>query len=231
MTRHRPASRASMIALPIHALSCFAGSLVPDASAAAHTPEMDPAAALVGAAQDGDPEAFAGLVREYKGRVFSTAGKYARNHHELEDLAQEIFIKVWKGLPGYRHEAPFGHWLMRLSVRACYDFLRRNRQRREKEISRDALLEKGHPAGEDPEWVQPPEEESAALLEVRRALALLPPRDQLILTLMELEERSLKETASLTGWSETNVKVRAFRARKSLRRLIERLRQTPSSSH
>jgi RNA polymerase sigma-70 factor, ECF subfamily len=142
----------------------------------------------------------------------------------LEDLAQDIFIKAWKGLPSFRGDAPFEHWLLRLAVRACYDFLRKHRTRREKEVSRDALLESGHPGLEG---IGVPEvaEETEALLEVRRAMALLTPKDQLVLTLLELEERPVREVATLTGWSETNVKVRAFRARQSLKKYILRLRQ------
>ena len=182
---------------------------------------------LVLAARSGDMAAFGGLVAIYKSRVFSIAGKYARNHHELEDLAQDIFIKTWKGLASFRGEAPFEHWLMRLAVRACYDFLRKNRTRREKEVSRDALLEVGHPGLEG---IGAPEmtDETDALLEVRRAMALLAPKEQLVITLLELEERSVREVAELTGWSETNVKVRAFRARQSLKKYIQRLRQSPA---
>ncbi len=175
---------------------------------------------LVMAARGGDSAAFSSLITEHKTRVFSMAAKYARNHHELEDLAQDIFIKAWKGLGSYRGDAPFEHWLMRVAVRACFDFLRRNRNRREHEVSRDALLEAGHlPA----EGAHPETEalESEALLEVRRAMALLPPKEQLVLTLLELEDRSVKETAVLTGWSEANVKVRAFRARHALKRVFE----------
>ena len=182
--------------------------------------------ALILAARRGDGPAFAELVARHKARVFGTASKYTRNHHELDDLAQDIFIRVWKGLDSYRADAPFEHWLMRLTVRACYDFLRRNRNRREREVSRDALLESGCMAVET---AGAPEEETDtdALALLRRALTLLPPREHMIITLLELEERSVREVAALTGWSETNVKVRAFRARQSLKKLIQRLTPLP----
>lgn len=180
------------------------------------------------AARGGDMAAFGGLVAIYQSRIFATAAKYARNHHELEDLAQDIFIKAWKGLASFRGEAPFEHWLMRLAVRACYDFLRRNRSRREKEVSRDALLECGYPGLEGP-GVPEPAEETQALREVRRALTLLTPKERHVITLLELEERPVREVAELTGWSETNVKVRAFRARQSLKKHIQRLRHAPPS--
>ncbi len=188
-------------------------------------PQPSPDSPLVAAAQGGDMGAFSGLIALYKSRIFATAAKYARNHHELEDLAQDIFIKIWKGLPGFRAESPFDHWMMRLAIRACYDFLRKNRTRREKEISRDALVESGHPGLEG---IGSPEitEETEALLTVRRGMALLAPKERLVLTLLELEDRPVREVAALTGWSETNVKVRAFRARQALKKYIQRIRYT-----
>ena len=214
-----------MIALPFHAFLA-----APDRAKVDSPPDRTmtspcPDFPLVMAARSGDMSAFGGLVQTYKSRVFGISGKYARNHHELEDLAQDIFIKAWKGLPTYRGDAPFEHWLMRLAVRACYDFLRKNRSRREKEVSRDALLESGH-AGLDGIGAPEVAEETEALLEVRRAMTMLSPKEQLVLTLLELEEHPVREVAQLTGWSETNVKVRAFRARQSLKKYILRLRQT-----
>ncbi|MDB6136758.1 MAG: polymerase, sigma-24 subunit, RpoE [Verrucomicrobiales bacterium] len=181
--------------------------------------------ALTTAAKAGDSTAFGSLIAAHKSRVFGLAAKYARNHHELEDLAQDVFIKAWKGLGGYRGDAPFEHWLMRVAVRACFDFLRRNRSRREHEVSRDALLEAGYlPAEGAQETVETGENQ--ALLEVRRAMAMLSPKEQHVLTLLELEDRTVREVAVLTGWSEANVKVRGFRARQALRKCIERLRQS-----
>lgn len=180
--------------------------------------DVDPDRELVEMAQGGHRHAFAELVSRHKGRVFSTASRFARNHHELDDLAQDIFIKAWRGLDKFRGSSPFEHWLMRLAIRACYDFLRRQRWRREHEVSREALLESGyHAEGECP---PPDPTESDDVLRLRAALARLKPKERLVITLLEIEERSLREIAELTGWSEGNVKVRAFRARQSLRKLL-----------
>jgi RNA polymerase sigma-70 factor (ECF subfamily) len=176
---------------------------------------------LVQAACAGNPDAFSEIIAKHKGRVFGMAAKYARNHHELEDLAQDIFIRIWRGLTSWSGRAPFEHWLTRVAVRACFDFLRRHRRRRETEVSHDEI----------PEYLQlasgaSPEEQSEnhALLLVRRALMRLHPKEQLVLTLLELEDKTVRETAELTGWSEGNVKVRAHRARASLRSAIETIR-------
>ena len=184
---------------------------------------MDADEHLVRAAGAGNPDAFTEILARWKGRIFGMAAKYARNHHELEDLAQDITIRVWKGLTSWRGDAPFEHWLGKVAVRTCYDFLRRHRRRRENEVSTDTLpdhlgLEHATPAEQA---------ENHALQLVRRAMQRLHPKEQLVLTLLELEDKTVKEVASLTGWSEGNVKVRAHRARASLRRVIEEIRATP----
>ncbi len=163
----------------------------------------------------GREEAFAELVRRHKRRVFATAGRFARDSHQLDDLAQEVFLRVYRHLAKFRHDAPFEHWLARLTVTACYDFLRKERRVREQVPLEDFVYE-----------LHDGSEEAAAA--ARRArewlsfgMAQLAADEQLILTLCELEERPIREVAQLTGWSESNVKVRAFRARARLKKILE----------
>ena len=93
---------------------------------------MDPTEAeLIAAARNGNPASFEPLVAKYQGRVFATARRYARRESEVEDIVQEVFIKAFQKLDGFRGEAPFEHWLMRLAVRTCYDFLRSHKRNRE----------------------------------------------------------------------------------------------------
>ena len=193
-----------------------------DRRRAAMKPSVSADDHLVQAACAGNPDAFTEIIARHKGRVFGMAAKYARNHHELEDLAQDIFIRVWRGLTSWRGSAPFDHWLTKIAVRTCFDFLRRNRRRRETEVSRDTLPEH---CGLDLEASPEEEGENHSLLLVRRAMTRLHPKEQLVLTLLELEDKTVREVASLTGWSEGNVKVRAHRARASLRGVIEQIRR------
>ncbi len=165
----------------------------------------------------GDEEAFGDLVTLFKHRVLGTASRYARNSHELDDLGQEIFIRVWRGLGKYRGDAPLEHWVMRVAVRTCYDFLRKVRKRRECEVLVEEVLESG--AEDESEKMRRSRE---AWEVIRAGMAALSVKDQLVLTLVELEEKSVAEAAALTGWSESNVKVRAFRARKKLKTILER---------
>ncbi len=173
----------------------------------------------------GNDAAYAVLVGRYRSRVFSTASRYTRNGSELEDLAQDIFIRIWKGLKTYRADAPFEHWLMTVTVRTCYDFLRKHRKRRESEVLVDEMPVRqmsgdGMFSGDAPEERQRRQREAWEVVQV--LLEKLNEKEQLVITLMELEEKSVKEVASLTGWSESNVKVRAYRARNKMRAIVEK---------
>ena len=171
----------------------------------------------------GDAESFQPLVEKYSPRVFATVRRYARRESEVEDIAQEVWVKAFQKLGSFRAEAPFEHWLMRLTVRTCYDFLRSHQ--RKKELSFSELS--------DPEsdWLerfvsQPEtaaENADAARQLVERILEQLTPAARLIITLLEIEERSVKEIAVLTGWSIPLVKVRAFRARAEMKKVLAKL--------
>ena len=170
---------------------------------------------LVAAALDGEEDAFAELVRRHKRRVFATASRFARDEHQLDDIAQEVFVRAFRNLGKFRGESPFEHWLARITVSACYDFLRKERRVREQvplgpvefEL-RDGSIDRAVAAGRARE-----------LLDF--AMRKLSPEERLILTLCELDERPIREVAELTGWTESNVKVRAFRARQNLRKILE----------
>ena len=167
----------------------------------------------------GDDEAFAVLVRRHKSRVFGIAARFARNDHELDDVCQEIFIKAYQNLGKFRGDAPFEHWLSRIAVRACYDLLRKTRRDRAN-VSLDSL----HLTFTDMQA-----DKFVGASEVRELLEFglrqLEEKDRLVITLLELEEKTVREVAELTGWSEANVKVRAFRARQALKKILERIRE------
>ncbi len=177
--------------------------------------EERPDEGLIRMVLSGDDEAFAELVRRHKRMVFSIAGRYARNPPEIEDICQEIFLRAYRDLGGYRREAPFAHWLGRIAVRACYDALRK-RRREEKDVSYESLP--FPPASSGPEEDLSPVQAREILAS---AMARLAPDERLVVTMLELEERTVREISELTGWSEGNVKVRAHRARKALKRILE----------
>ena len=180
-------------------------------------------AELIAAALQGDAASFEPLVEKYSPRVFATARRYARRDSEVEDIAQEVWMKAFQKLASFRGEAPFEHWLMRLAVHTCYDFLRGHQRNRESAFSELT----------DPEqdWLdrfvtQPDSADDhadAARQLIGRILEQLSPPARLIITLLEIEDRSVKEISKLTGWSVPLVKVRAFRARAEMRKLLAKI--------
>jgi len=180
-------------------------------------------AELIAAVRQGDAASFEPLVRKYSPRVFATARRYARRESEVEDIVQEVWMKAYQKLPGFRGEAPFEHWLMRLTVRTCYDFLRAHQRNREASFSELSEGESDWLERFAKEPVGNPEDAEAARQLVQRILEQLSPPARLVITLLEIEERSVKEISRLTGWSVPLVKVRAFRARAEMRKVLRRL--------
>lgn len=178
---------------------------------------------LVGIVVGGDVDCFEELITRYQSRVFGMARKYFRNESDAEDVVQTIFTKTFQKLSSYKGTAPFEHWFMRLSVNTCYDALRRKRNRPEHTIS-DTLFD-------DESWQDrlgniPDAGDREGLEEARElvytVLGQISDRARIVLTLQELEGRTIKEIAEITGWSESLVKVQAFRARKEMRASVER---------
>jgi RNA polymerase sigma-70 factor (ECF subfamily) len=170
---------------------------------------------LIKAVLAGDDEAFSELVRRYKPKVFRLAARFVRDNDELDDICQEAFIKAYQSLKKFRGDAPFEHWLTKIAVNVCYDMLRKQSRKRDNVPLDSVDFSIGEP--------QSPSSSSGseAWDILKNAFVKLRPEDRLVITLLNLEEKSVRETASLTGWSEANVKVRAFRARKELKRILE----------
>jgi RNA polymerase sigma-70 factor (ECF subfamily) len=184
-------------------------------------PAVSDDAELVARIRSGASDDFAELVRRHQARVFAILYRYERDHHQLEDLAQETFLKAWRGLDGFDGRAPFEHWLARITTRVALDHLRQKRHRRNEiglpELGEDAL-----------DWLR--REEGPGELDSRQAAELLAlamrdlsPEEQVVITLQELEGHSVKEICLRTGSSNVAVRVRAMRARAKLRRALERL--------
>jgi RNA polymerase sigma-70 factor (ECF subfamily) len=180
-------------------------------------------AELIAAVLKGDAASFEPLVLKYSPRVFAMARRYARRESEVEDIVQEVWLKAFEKLNSFRSEAPFEHWLMRVAVHACYDCLRSHQRNRETAFAE--LTER------EGDWLdrfvtQPDaasENAEAARQLVGRVLERLSPAARLVITLLEIEERPVKEIAQLTGWSVPLVKVRAFRARAEMRKVLSRI--------
>jgi RNA polymerase sigma-70 factor (ECF subfamily) len=180
-----------------------------------------PDSELIAAVLGGDTASYETLVVRYQPKIFGLVRRYARRETEVQDIVQEIFIKVFQKLDTFRSDAPFEHWLMRLAVRTCYDFLRQHQRNREHNITDLGAPERESDALERASNEPRENDRSAAARElVDAVLAQLSPAARMVITLLEIEERSIKEIAKLTGWSETLVKVRAFRARAEMKKAL-----------
>jgi RNA polymerase sigma-70 factor (ECF subfamily) len=177
---------------------------------------------LIAEVLEGHPDSFEPLVVKYQPRVFAIARRYARREDEVEDIVQTIFIKAYSKLSSFRGDAPFEHWLMRMATFTCYDFLRKHQRNREWNAT-DLSTEEN-------DWLENVGEESTAETDRNAAKALvnklldgLKPIDRHIIVLLDLEGKSVKEIAELTDLSESNVKVKAHRARDKMKKLLAQL--------
>ena len=141
-----------------------------------------------------------------------------------EDLAQEVFMKMFARLDQYREKVPLEHWVSRIAVTTCYDKLRAQQRRpewRRADLSTEESERIDRMAADTADETEA--DASAARELVEQLMARLNPRDRLVITLLDLEQRSIAEIRSVTGWNSSLIKVRAFRARKKLRRDWERM--------
>ena len=178
---------------------------------------------LIAEVLEGNPESFEPLVVKYQPRVFAIARRYARREDEVEDIVQTVFMKAYSKLSSYRGDAPFEHWLTRTATFTCYDFLRKHQRNREwnaTDLSTEEIewLEN---MGEDNSEKEASQGAAKALVD--RLLEGLKPDDRMIITMLDLERKSVKEIAKLTDFTESNVKVRAHRARDKMKKILATL--------
>lgn len=192
-------------------------------------PETQPAAALtddelVRAVRAGDEAAFARLFERHARFVTRLVGRFFARAQEVEEIVQDVFTEAFLGLDRYRggQERSFVAWLKSITTTTCYDALRAARARRTTTIESLGNRELSSLNGLFPGIPLTAEESMILRDSAVKLLARLAPADRLVLTLLSTEEASVREIAQLTGWSEANVKVRAFRARRALRAIVNR---------
>jgi RNA polymerase sigma-70 factor (ECF subfamily) len=174
---------------------------------------------------EGDINAFETLVVRYEGDVF----RIVRRHvpaNEVEETAQDVFIRAFQALATFQARSNFKNWLSAIAVRTCHDYWRR--VYRSKEIPMSSL------SARHQDWIEEvlseqsvhSGEELGSRQEAREflewALGMLTPEDRMVLELVYLEGLSGKEVADLLGWSVANVKVRSFRSRRKLERMVRK---------
>lgn len=172
----------------------------------------------------GDVNAFEQLLHKYQAHVLKIVKKHIPPE-QVEEVAHDVFLRAYQSLTSFKQASPFQNWLSSIAVRSCYDFWRK--QYRNKEVPMSSLSEKHR------HWVesnlsqqssrsyqeQADQEHAREILDW--ALDRLSAEDRMVIELVYLEELSGKEAAKLLGWSVANVKVRSFRARKKMQKLLQ----------
>ena len=173
-----------------------------------------------------DEAAFGEIVRRYSPRVFRFASRFFRQYSLVEEMAQEVFLKAFTQLKNFEGRGSLEGWLTRITVNTCINSLRSTKPQNEMtftDLSEDesAWLENHLSATAETESTA--EEKLVASDLVHRVMQTLPKDWRIILTLIEGEGFSMKEVAEAMNWSESKVKVTAFRARRKMRESVERL--------
>jgi RNA polymerase sigma-70 factor (ECF subfamily) len=197
----------------------------PRAPAQAVTPGRAPKGAgqvedreLVQRAQAEDKEAFEELVRRHQHRVFAVAGGILRRREDVEDIAQQVFVKAYFSLKRFDQRAAFSTWLYKITVNECWDLLRKKKVRPlvyESDLSEDQARQYTV-SGETGRAVPDISEKLADRQRVERLLDGLEDRDRLMLVLKEVEGFAVEEIAEVLHLNANTVKVRLFRARRRL---------------
>ena len=171
----------------------------------------------------GEVDAFARLMERYQEYVLAIVNRHAPTN-QVEELAQEVFIKAFQSLAGWRQAGHFRAWLSVIAVRTCYDYWRKHYRSREVPMS---ALSEAHREWLDRVMADASEtswQEMTRRREAREildwALNQLSAADRMVLELVHLEGQSAKAAARQLGWTVANVKVRAFRARRKINKLL-----------
>jgi RNA polymerase sigma-70 factor (ECF subfamily) len=182
---------------------------------------------LVQRAKAGDLDAFEALTARHEQRVYSLAMRMLRHEHDAEDVTQQTFLSALESLNGFRGEASFSTWLLRIAAHAALKIIRKRKGLDMVSLEEATEGSDNSDAVPHPEfiadWRQSPEQlvhknEIQRLLD--EALATLDEKHRMVFLLRDVEGFSVKETAETLGLSEANTKVRLLRARLQLRELL-----------
>ncbi len=192
--------------------------------------QNSPEGALVQRAQAGDESAFREIVERYQSKVFSIIHGVIRQRNDVEDIAQQVFAKVYVSIGNFDFRSSLITWIYKITINECFDYLRKRKVRRlvyESDLSEDEArrIENSEPqAGREP-----PVDASLARRDyVLKLLAKVSEEERMLLMMKEVEGFSVEELAEQTGMNENTIKVKRFRARQKLVKAAQRLDRLPA---
>ncbi len=188
-----------------------------------------PEGALVRRAQSGDETAFREIVERYQTKVFSIIHGVVRQRNDVEDIAQQVFAKIYVSLKSFDFRSSLITWIYKIAVNECFDYLRKRKVRKlvyESDLSEDEVrrVENTEPKVER---VAPVDYSLAQRDYVTKLLSRVSEEERSLLMLKEVEGYSVEELAAKTGMNENTIKVKLFRARQKLVRAAQRLDRAP----
>jgi len=187
-------------------------------------------AALVKRVQARDELAFREIVERYQAKVFSIIYGILRNHNDAEDIAQQVFAKIYFSIQNFDFRSSLLTWIYKITVNECYDYLRKKRVRKlvyESDFSEEdsLLMENSGAVAES----APAVDETLARRDLAlKLLAKISEEDRNLILMKEVEGHSVEELSQMTGMNENTIKVKLFRARQKLVKAAHRLGRTRS---
>jgi RNA polymerase sigma-70 factor (ECF subfamily) len=182
-------------------------------------------AALIQRVQAGDEIAFRELVERYQAKVFSIIYGILRNRNDAEDIAQQVFSKVYFSIPNFDFRSSLLTWVYKITVNECYDYLRKRRVRKlvyESDFTEEDVRTMENTV-QTADKVRPVDVSLAQRDLLTKLLAKLSEDDRSLLLLKEVEGHSVEELAEMTGMNQNTIKVKLFRARQKLLKAAKRL--------
>jgi len=184
--------------------------------------------ALVRRAQAGDQAAFREIVEHYQSKVFSIIHGIVRQRNDVEDIAQQVFTKVYFSIGNFDFRSSLITWIYKITVNECFDYLRKKKVRKlvyESDLSED---EARRVENTEPSVRQVPADVKLARRDyIFKLLSKVSEEERNLLMLKEVEGHSVEELAEMTGMNENTIKVKLFRARQKLVKAAQRLDRAP----
>jgi RNA polymerase sigma-70 factor (ECF subfamily) len=186
-------------------------------------------ATLVRRVQARDEMAFREIVDRYEAKVFSIIYGILRNRNDAEDIAQQVFAKIYFSIKNFDFRSSLLTWIYKITVNECYDYLRKRRVRKlvyesDFTVEESLRLENSEPATDQAPAV---DQQLAQRDLIIKLLEKVSDEDRMLILLKEVEGHSVEELSEMTGMNENTIKVKLFRARQKLVKAAERLNRAP----